>query len=177
MNKLKSRFLTVAIVVALAVAGCRSKTTLPTGYPINNSSGGGGYPANTLVPPATPPSSGYPGGASASPTTNSEVASFIFTLDPIRAGDTHVTGAGPASLLIRLTDYNEAGFQIGTGLIDAQGHFDIAINPPAIGGHRINLQLGDLTGTKYHLEDFGNVPGIRDIPLIGLVMTSTLTIK
>jgi hypothetical protein len=174
---LKPRFplWTVLIIATLAASSCRAKTVAPSGYPINTPFSGGAYPVST-PPPATQPETGYP--VAPSPVTpNPEAASYTFTLDSIHAGDVHVTGTGPAQLPIRIADLSQGGVQIGVGLIDNTGRFDIAINPPAIGGYRIGVLLGDLSGTKYHIEDFGRVVGSRDIPLIGLVLTSTLTNK
>ena len=173
-----NKFFVLVIGVALTLFGCRSTPDSSAGYPINNqtnSNPGGAYPVSQ--PLSTQPASGYPGGALSPVPTSANAGKLVFTLDPIHAGDAHVTGTGPAHLPIRIIDLSRAGAEIGTSLIDDKGRFDIAISPPAVGGYRIGITLGDLTGTKYHIEDFVGGPGYKDYPLIGLVLTSTLAIK
>lgn len=101
----------------------------------------------------------------------------IFTLDPLREGDIVVTGTGPANLPIRVIDLSQAGDQIGGGLIEQTGRFNIAVSSPVIGGNRIGIQIGDLTSTPFRYEDFISGPGYRDYPMIGVVFTSTLATR
>jgi hypothetical protein len=104
-------------------------------------------------------------------------AGVAFTMDPVRGGDTRVTGTGPAGLPIRIIDLSQAGTQIGSGVIDKTGHFKISVAVPIIGGNRIGIQIGELAGTLFRYDDFQRGPGYRDIPMIGIVFTSTLASK
>jgi hypothetical protein len=100
-----------------------------------------------------------------------------FTLDSIRGGADRVSGTGPAGLPIRIIDISQVGAQIGSGVIEETGHFEILVAPPVVGGNRIGIQVGDLSGTSFRGEDFLSGPGYRDIPMVGIVLTSTLSTR
>ncbi len=141
--------------------------------------GCGATPTPTLNPPY-PPQAGTPGPYPVStvsslpyPIATATAPKYVLSLDPVHSGDIHVTGSGPTKLPIQIIDVSKAGKQLGVGVINDAGRFDVPINPSAIGGNRIGIMLGDLTGTSYRQEDFTG----RDMPLIGLVLTSTMTLK
>jgi hypothetical protein len=100
-----------------------------------------------------------------------------FTLNPIRAGDTRVTGTGPARLPIRIIDVSLVGEQIGSGAIDENGKFDISVSPPIETQHSIGIQIGDLQGTPFKYEDFIWGEGYKDLPMVGIIFTTTLSTK
>ena len=54
------------------------------------------------------------------------------------------------------------------------GKFEIRLNQPLVAGERVGLMQGDLSGTPFQKTDFLSGPGYQDIPLIGIVFTSTL---
>lgn len=165
-NKLNQhQTLSYLFITALILWGCQTAPT-PTLSATTNAP----YPplASTLAPyPINTP------GNQAYPVATAYTPKYVLTLDPIRTGDIHVTGSGPIKLPIQIVDVSRTGKVLGAGIINESGHFDIPINPVAIGGNRIGILLGDLTGTTYRQEDFSG----RDMPLIGLILTSTMTIK
>jgi len=142
--------LSCALYVLVALVGCGPEPTASPLVPL---------PVSPLSSPLMVPSP-FPTGPA-------------FTLDPVRAGDDHVTGTGPAGLPIRIVDLSEVGWQIGSGAINEDGNFDIQV-VPIVAGHRVGIQINDLSGTSFREEDFMSGPGYSDIPMIGVVFTSAL---
>lgn len=76
-----------------------------------------------------------------------------FRLDkPVQAGDTRVTGSGPAGVPIRLEDVTFVGRLIALGRIDEDGTFELILSVPLEARHRVGLTV-DLSGTSWTLED------------------------
>ena len=119
-------------------------------------------PSSPLTPQADPVADPQP--ASAVPPR------YTVSLDPVRAGDTHVSGDGPGGLPLRVVDMSLAGEPLGEGVVAQDGTFLILLGSPVAGGNRVGILLGDLAGSKYSQSDFA----VRDVPLIGAVVASQL---
>ena len=117
-------------------------------------------PSSPPTPQADPVADPHP--ASAVP------PQYSVSLDPVRAGDTRVSGEGPAGLPLRVVDMSLAGEPLGEGVVAQDGTFLILLGSPVAGGNRVGILLGELTGSKYSQSDFA----VRDVPLIGAVVAS-----
>jgi len=92
-----------------------------------------------------------------------------FYIDPLAAGDTSVSGTGPANIKINIVDVSWGGNVIGTGPIGLDGKFIIDV-PPIEGGNRIGIMLADLNESGLKYEDFQNNEHYQDLPMVGLLV-------
>jgi hypothetical protein len=88
--------------------------------------------------------------------------------EPIRAGDTQVSGSGPPSLPIRLYDVGLTGDELGSGVIGKDGTFKVKLASPLRAGQRVGLALGDMTGTDFSYDALKE-QAIINLPVIGLL--------
>lgn len=95
----------------------------------------------------------------------------VFSIQqPLNQGQTEITGTGPAGVPIRVVDVTHMGDELGAGVIDREGRFSIAV-VPLPSGHRVGIMLGEVSdpGRRQALQRGG-----QDIPMIGIVLTSTI---
>ena len=123
------------------------------------------------APPLAPSPVADPVADPGSPTA--AAPKYSVALDPVRAGDTVVSGFGPAGLPIRVVDLSQVGYVYGETFIGQDGRFALNLAEPAIGGNRLGVLLADPGSTQFSPSDFAG----RDIPLIGLVIASQLVAK
>lgn len=88
---------------------------------------------------------------------------------PVKEGDTEITGVGPADVPIILVDVTEAGTLLGKTTINQDGTFSFQLSDPLESGHSVGIQLGDISGTDFNLQDFQFSPTYYDRPYIGIL--------
>ncbi len=88
--------------------------------------------------------------------------------EPVRAGDTQVSGSGPPSLPIRLYDVGLTGDELGSEVIGKNGTFKVKLASPLRAGQRVGLALGDMTGTDFSYDALKEQATIN-LPVIGLL--------
>jgi len=142
-------------LILLTIAGCASPQ--PTVSPLIVTSPLDKHGASPLATPGALP----------------QGPRFTLTL-PVKVGDTVLRGTGKAGVPVRVVNVTQSASELGSGTIGADGKFEIRLNQPLVAGERIGLMLGDLGGTRLQNTDFLAGPGYQDIPLIGIVFTSTL---
>lgn len=125
-------------------------------------------------------SSGYP--IQATDENGYPISDFIsyapgpdFTISvPVSAGDTIVTGTGPAGVPINLVDVSEVGELLATTVINDDGTFTFELTDGLSGNHQIGLQLGDLTGTDLNENDYIYSDNYYSKPFIGILFDMVL---
>jgi hypothetical protein len=133
------------------------------------------YPAPEAVTASPLALDSYPAPVQPTPET-SRIPIVPFVLErPLKPGDTIVRGTGPANVPIIIANVFLMGEVIGEGIIDADGHFEIAV-PPLEEGHWIGIALDNLSGTEYTYEDFYargfRGEGAEQVPQVGFVYDS-----
>lgn len=99
-----------------------------------------------------------------------------FKIDrPVKAGDTKVTGIGPAGVPIRLIDVNEPGKVWGETIIKANGEFEFEFSQGLPANHQIAIALGDLAGTNLNPADFVYNPNYVDRYMLGVLFDVVVT--
>ncbi len=94
-----------------------------------------------------------------------------FTIQgPLHPGDTIVRGMGPPDVPIKIISISYVGEPLGFGSTNPDGTFNIEISPPLESNHVIAIQLSD----ESLKSDFLDGPGYTDIPMIGLVLTTSV---
>ena len=73
---------------------------------------------------------------------------------PLQAGDTMVSGIGPADVPIKLIDLSEIDLVLDETTINEDGSFEFHIQQTLQEGHLIGIILGDISGTSFHQSDF-----------------------
>lgn len=149
----------VSLIFALLtviLTGCAAPTATtpapnqPTAYPVagtTNTPAEGAYPITQpeYIPFDTP--NPYPSDAAASPDA--------FRINkPLSAGDTQVSGTGPAGVPIFLMDITKMGLPLAETKIGADGKFVFTLPEGLEASHRVGILLGGLEGTKWKPEDF-----------------------
>jgi len=130
-----------------------------TSYPGQVTDNSTGYPA-PIIP-------AYPG-----PQVTIDESRRFTISEPLVAGDTTITGKGPANIPIKVINVSYVGELLGSGQTDSNGTFTIALSKPLEVQHVIALQLNDQS-----LEaDFRNNPGpdYTDFPMVGLLLTTVI---
>jgi hypothetical protein len=140
-------------------------STVETVGNTNNTS----YPApsstlNNTYPPPQQELEGYPVS-----TVVDESKRFIIE-EPLKAGDTEITGTGPTNIPIKVINISLVGEALGSGVIDNDGTFHISLSSPLEVNHVIGLQLGDQSLEPSFLDG----PDYTNIPMIGLVLTQAV---
>jgi hypothetical protein len=159
---MRKLLLLIVIIMSLVLAACQSVSITDesqgpsnstehseSGYPISQSNATG-YPISNYQPE-------YPIGPDFSINT------------PLNAGDTIVTGTGPAGVPLNLIDATEAGKLLGTTIINKDGTFQFDLVQGLPMKHQIGIQLGDLTGTDLKASDFVYNDSYYVRPLIGIM--------
>lgn len=129
-------------------------------------------------PPATAtvlPLEAYPSPQTPTPET-SRIPIVPFVLErPLNAGDTVIRGTGPANIPILVVDIFLMGEELGEGIIDAEGNFEVTV-PALESGHWIGVAVNDLSETDLEFEDFYargfRGPGAEQVPQVGFVYDS-----
>lgn len=98
---------------------------------------------------------------------------FAF-VEPVREGDTTISGSGGPNVPIRIIDVTTAGNIIATGQVGEDGKFSLPAMAQIVKGHRLGIMLGDIVGTSFKNEDFVRGPNYYDVPFIGTLFASTL---
>ena len=197
---MKIKFLTLILIGFLLVA-CGSSTapvdsnpatgveTPPASDSSNEPSGDNPYPdvyqptnGEFAYPPvdstvllAYPTPGGDPGSVQ-----QSQVDAIPFKLDkPIVSGATQVTGTGVPSVPILLANVTAMGEVLGSTTVKEDGSFIFDV-PALTGGERLGLMIGDLTGTKWRIEDFYD-PGFNgdeasNVPMVGYYWDTAMVV-
>ena len=160
MAKLRQSLL-FAVVLVLVVSGCKEKPqpqpsesplvqTSPLALPSQQSP--------LAIPPPLPEGP-------------------LFTINTaVSVGDTVVRGTGGPGVPLRVVNVTQYASELGQGKVGPDGEYEIELSQGLRAGERMGLMLGDLAGTNLQADDFGHGPGYRDVPLIGVVFTSTLVV-
>jgi hypothetical protein len=99
-----------------------------------------------------------------------------FKIDrPVKAGDTRVTGIGPAGVPIRLIDVNDPGKIWGETIIKADGEFEFEFSQGLPANHQIAISLGDTAGTNLNPSDFVYNPNYVDRYMLGILFDIVVT--
>lgn len=162
--------LMILVLATLLLGACQSNTptdaTLPE-QPSNN--------------PATNDSSGYPVIATDENGYPIEEAAITYPPGPdfsisvpVKAGDTVVSGTGPAGVPILLVDVSEAGALLGETVIGDDGNFTFDLAAGLLAQHQIGLQLGDLAGTDLNANDYVYSDTYYSKPFIGILFDMVL---
>jgi hypothetical protein len=129
----------------------------------------GGKTSPDLSPLASPLASPLHNSATSPLPAQAEVP--VFTIDePLKQGQTTVTGTGPADVPIRIVDVTYMGEELGAGVVDQDDRFSVSVAAlPA--GHRVGIMLGDVPNRDraQALQQSG-----RDIPMIGIILASAM---
>lgn len=83
-------------------------------------------------------------------------------------------GTGEPGVPLRVVNVTQMASELGQGTVDPDGTFEISLTQSLTSGERVGLMIGELEGTDFQKEDFLTGPGYQDIPLIGVVFTTTL---
>ena len=88
-----------------------------------------------------------------SPVAASDFASPLLTPEknfalnkPLIAEQTMVSGTGPAGTAIIIADVTLMAKELGSGIIQADGTFDIQVYPPLVEGRIIGIKVGMIKG-------------------------------
>ena len=93
--------------------------------------------------------------------------------DPIREGDTMITGTGGPNVPIKIIDISMSGADIALGRVGNDGKFSLPVTGQLVKGNNIGIVLGDLAGTGLNRDDFISGPHYSDLPYIGILFAST----
>ncbi|MDX1414536.1 MAG: hypothetical protein R3293_10120 [Candidatus Promineifilaceae bacterium] len=132
----------------------------------------GGYPVEPPPPVPTPPPDSYPAAAE-------EFAEPRFRIDlPLKAGNTTISGQAPPDLAIAVVDVTYNGIVLGSGRSDANGRFEIGVQPLP-NGNRVGLTFAELEGGKTYPEMAEEYfphrgEGFINIPNVGIFFDSAL---
>jgi len=104
------------------------------------------------------------------------VEGLPFSLDePLKAGDSEVSGTGPIGVPIVISDLTYVGEVLGRGTVDSDGRFDIQVAPPLVLNHRIGILLdGESTEFEFTQEVLDQLEAFKGeetilLPRIGIV--------
>jgi uncharacterized lipoprotein NlpE involved in copper resistance len=89
--------------------------------------------------------------------------------EPIKGGQTRITGNGPAGIPITLINVSTGGTLLGETTIEQDGSFNFNLQQPVESGHAIGLQLGDISGTDLNQNDFIYNDTYYDRPIVGIL--------
>ena len=164
------RIFLVSILLLILASACGNKSnddakesgpTVPveTNYAIEETS-----PVLTPVAAVNSPFSPPP------PTAAPEVVFDPVILDePIKVGDTSISGTGPANVPIEIYEVANTADLLGETTIGDDGAFSISFDRPLRETERIGVTLGDLTGTPFEYIEFKQI-AIRDVPTYGYIL-------
>ncbi|HIP72901.1 MAG TPA: hypothetical protein EYH05_16095 [Anaerolineae bacterium] len=177
------------ILLSFLIIGCSStiptptssnKSDTPTLPPVNKateSTGTIGYPGTVVNE-----SEVYP----AYPATSEEKETLPYPVKEERIDDeskriafdkpvvvdtTIVSGNGPANIAIRIVSVSNVGESLGSGIIDADGTFEITLSRQLESKEAIAIMLAD----NSLRPDFLNAPGATDIPMLGFMLDMAIT--
>jgi len=161
-NEAASREIESPVATAVAVENASAAAS-----PANSAS----YPAPLNATAAE----SYPAPVTLTPET-SRIPIVPFVLDrPLESGAEVLRGSGPANVPIVIADLFLMGEVIGSGVIGADGRFEITV-PPLEKGHWIGIALDNLSGTEFAYEDFYpqgfRGVGAEQIPQVGFAYDS-----
>jgi hypothetical protein len=134
--------------------------------------------------PVLPPSPlDTPGGSPiAPPPQEARIPGPAFAIDlPLQPGATRISGQGPVSIPIVVVDVTMTGLELGSGFIDENGRFDIELNSPLPGGHRVGILAGtthpmSAEEVQAYMETLypWKGKGARDLPHVGTLFDSAM---
>ncbi len=157
----------VCILVAVTLAACSSVP--PSATPTVT------VQASRNPSPQATDSAAYPA-PSAAPTLRGDEVPFRLA-KPIKAGATYVSGTGPAGVPIILADVTFMGAVMGQTTVGADGKFQFPVQALEA-NHRLGITLGDVTGTKFTLEQFYSDgyrgDGSMQVPNVGFYFDTAL---
>lgn len=171
---MKKQLITLILLVGIILSACGPANTEQTTNTTPNSS----YPdanSTTATVPSSYPSAGQENQSSDSypvpQVTFDESRRFTFTT-PIKAGDTQVSGTGPANIPIKVVNVGYLGELLGSGQTDANGNFVIELSNPLNGQDTIAIQLNDASLESDFRSNPG--PGYTDFPMVGLLLATAI---
>lgn len=134
-------------------------------------------PTEGPYPPPPLPTVAYPAPGEA-PTQDPSIIKF--NLDkPIYAGDTVISGTGPAGVPIAILDITFMGEVLGQTVIKDDGTFSIEVSPLEA-AHRVGIILGVLEGTEWSETDFDERyfgDQALNVPLVGFFYDTALVLE
>ena len=160
---MRKTLILIFLLLPLLLAACQSTPTAQATQviPSSTQSFENGYPVSEGYP-VSDYQSEYPIGPE-------------FSIDtPLNAGDTVVTGTGPAGVPINLVNATEVGELLGTTIIAEDGPFQFELETGLPEKHQIGIQLGNLTGTDLNANDFVYNDNYYVRPLIGVMFDMVL---
>jgi hypothetical protein len=161
--KNKTTLVLLSIFIIGLLIGCSNPSTTIPGTPIETA-----YPVVARTTP-TQPGEGYPI-VTATPYYSTEMRGPDFNInEPVKAGDTKVTGTGPADVPIILVNVSFAGELISSTTIGKDGTFEFTFETPLESATTIGIQLGDLTGTNFVATQFIYNENYSERPMVGIL--------
>jgi len=89
--------------------------------------------------------------------------------EPVKAGNTIVTGTGPAGVPIQLINISEIDVVLGETNINDVGTFMFELDKPLVINHSIGIKLGNISNTSLKEEDFLYNDNYYERPFIGVL--------
>lgn len=89
--------------------------------------------------------------------------------EPVKAGDTSVTGKGPAGVPIELIDLSEIDLILAETIINKDGTFIFELDKPIEPNHSIGIKLGNISNTSLNEEDFHYNDSYFERPYVGIL--------
>lgn len=166
---MKHNMVVLLLIIVLVLSACTDPSeelNLPEGDDSHNFIEGA-YPISDL------PEMGYPIANDETIIDPSLRGPDFFINEPVRSGDTVVTGSGPANVPIILVNVSFVGEVLGETTIDEAGNFVFEIDNQLEANHSIGLQLGDITGTDFTETQFLYNENYYERPLIGVIFFMT----
>lgn len=89
--------------------------------------------------------------------------------EPVKAGDTVVTGSGPSGVPIQLINISEIDVVLGETVINDEGTFMFELDEPLEINQSIGIKLGNISNTSLNEEDFLYNDHYYERPYIGVL--------
>ena len=162
------------IAVAVFMAGCESESPTPTASSSPLATPETGTTDFSVSTPSEEAGAPVPTGEDSPAVEAVPLEGATFSIDePLREGDTQVSGEGPSDIPILIADLTLLGESLGRGKIGADGRFVIPVTPGLILNHRIGILLDtETTEIQYTEELLAQLEALRgdgamSIPRIG----------
>ena len=159
------RFSTIGLAFLLICSGCRSDRTTDTS-PLSPMGSPLATPSGTSAAEDSPAATPKP----MEPTAQDAPEELReFQLDePLLAGETEVTGQGPAGVPILIVDVSYMSV-IGEGRIGPDREFAIEVEPPLAEYSMVGIMFDETKDSPYTQEQLPCGDDCRDQPLVGML--------